>query len=324
MRLDKIQPHAREVVRKMVSPATGAAAADEKQTPYVGSRFRDVRAQLLSDPYTVLPIRKVSFLSMFKMGKNLLMQDAISLIDKDADLVPPMDKLLHRVGICFFGRWTITEETPYTGCFRTGVQYLIVVRCSTLLSHTDRGDRRGFGFAGKIFPTLDPDEVVKTANFITIDDLGGTLAPRYTDVALTNQPPFGLNFSMLSLFFSLANVVYVFQRTDSVPDYRPLYELSETGLRQGETPLGPKWLQISATPGIGKYDAIDFRDELRVDNYKDSKLSFDISVATEEVSKQRQWKRIGNIVLNEHVCSESGDHRIRFRHLPNRGHAIPS
>ena len=163
---------------------------------------------------------------------------------------------------------------------------------------------------------------VRTANFIAIDVLGGTLAKRFTDVALTNQPPFGVNFGLLPLALVLANVVYVFARADSTPDYRPLNELSAAGLGPGETPKGPKWMQIAAEEGIGKSDAVDFRDELRVANYKDGKLRFAISVASEATpAGQRLWRRIGTIELTEDVRSESADHRIRFRHLPNRGHA---
>jgi hypothetical protein len=301
-----------------------AVRADSASGTYTGSRFNEVRAQLLSDPYTVLPHHKITIGSMFKAGKNLLKSDSFSLVDRDADLVPPMQKLLHGVAICLFGRWTITEDTGYTGCFRGGANYLIVVRCSTLMSATDRGMRRGFGVAGKIFPTLDPNEVVKTANFITIDNLGGTFANHFTDVALTNQPPFGLNLGMIPMALVLANVFYVFNRADTQPDYRPIYALSETGLGLGETAKGPKWMQITTEDGIGKSDAVDFRDELRVANYKNGKLRFVISAADEKSAKgDRLWRRIGIIELTEDVCSQSGDHRIRFRHSPNRGHAPP-
>lgn len=305
----------------MTGDGTGVKTAQAAAETYTGSSFRDVRAQLVSDPYTVLPHHQVSIGSMFKAAKNILMRDSFSLVDRDADLVPHMQKLLHAVGICLFGRWTITEDTGYTGCFRGGADHLMVVRCSTLLSATDRGMRRGFGLAGKIFPTLDPNEVVRTANFVTIDVLGGTFAKRFSDVALTNSPAFGLNFGLLKLAFVMLNIVYVFQKADASPDYRPLYALSETGLRPGETPKGPKWLQLTVEEGIGKSDAIDFRDELRVANYKDGKLRFAISVADEKSPKGQQlWRRIGTIELTEDVCSDSGDHRVRFRHRPNRGH----
>jgi len=119
-----------------------SAQADSPAGTYAGSCFRDVRAQLLSDPYTVLPHHQVSIGSMFKAAKNILLSDSFSLVDHDADLVPYMQKLLHAVGICLFGRWTITEDTGYTGCFRGGTDHLIIARCSTLLSATDRGMRR--------------------------------------------------------------------------------------------------------------------------------------------------------------------------------------
>jgi len=297
----------------------GVAAEIAPET-YLGSRFSEVRAQLRADPYAVLPPGRSAILSMFERGRNLLLSDSFARIDRDEDMVPPRPKLLHSVGIGMFGRWRITEDTGYTGCFRGGTDYLIVARCSTLLSHTDRGSRRGFGFAGKIFPTLDPDALVKTANFITIDVLGGTLANRFTDVKLTNEPPLGVNVGLLHYAFVVLNVIFCFKRADTTPSYRPLYELTEQGLRPGETPKGPKWLQISADPACGACDAVDFRDELRLSNYKDGRLSFTISVATEKSpAGVPLWRRIGAIDLTECVCSASADQRLRFRHLPNRG-----
>ena len=291
---------------------------------YQGSRFNDVRAQLLSDPYTTLPYHKVTIGSMFKAGMNLLFRASEWLLQRDDDLTPPIQKVLNPVSLCLFGKWKITEDTPYTGCFRTGTEHLIIVRCSNQMTTTDRGTRRGFGLAGKIFPTLDPDERVKTANFICIDDLGGTFAEHYTDVALTNDPPTTFNFGMVPFLFVILNVIWVFNRVDTSPNYRPLYALSEQGLKPGETAKGPKWIQITTEQGIGKSDAVDFRDELRVANYKDGVLRFVISAADTKVGRKGyQWRRIGVIDLNEGVCSASGDHRIRFRHYPNRGHAIP-
>ena len=299
-------------------------SADGADGTSVGSRFSEVRAQLLSDPYSVLPPGRSTIGSMFRRGKNLLLKDSFTRVDSDADMEPPRQKLLHHVGICLFGRWTITEDTGYTGCFRGGTDHLIVVRCSTQFSHTDRGSRRGFGLAGKIFPTRDPNELVKTANFITIDVLGGTLARRFTDVALTNEPPLGPNLDLIAYLFVILNVTYCFQKADTSPSYRPLYELSERGLRPAERPLGPKWMQVSAEPGIGQCDAIDFRDELRVANYKNGRLRFSIAVASEKsAAGERLWRRVGTIELTEDTCSRSGDERLRFRHPPNRGHAAP-
>lgn len=286
---------------------------------YTGSRFSEVRAQILSDPYPSPPRLKTTIGSMFKRGVNILRQDSIARLRNEEDLVPSRPKLLHRAGICMFGRWTITEDTDYTGCFRSGTDNLIIVRCSTLLSQTHQRDRRGFGLAGKIFPTLDPNELVKTANFICIDVLGGTHARRFTDVALTNEPPLGANLGLLHKLLVVANVLVVFNLVDSLPRFRTLARLSEQGLKAGETPKGPKWMQLTTDETIGKSDAEDFREELRVANYKDGVLRFWIAVATEtSPAGERLWRRIGKIELTEDVCSESGDQRLRFQHVANR------
>ncbi|MGH9346273.1 MAG: hypothetical protein ACRD26_03305 [Vicinamibacterales bacterium] len=299
----------------------GSARAGAPGT-YAGSRFSDIRAQLLSDGYATLPRRRTTISAMFKGWTNVLKLDSLRRLASEEDLEPPRPKLLHRAGICLFGRWIITEDTGYTGCFRPGTDHLIIVRCSTLLSQTHRGSRRGFGIAGKIFPTLDPDELVKTANFITIDTLGGTLADRFTDVALTNEPPLGVNLGLLRDALVVANVVVVFNAVDSTPSFRPLTRLTACGLRPGETPKGPKWMQLTTEAGIGTSDAADFRDELRVANYKDGRLRFTISVATETSPEgTRLWRRIGVIELTEDVCSKSGDERLRFQHVPNRRQA---
>lgn len=300
----------------------GTGTAEALNVPaYTGSSFREVREQLLSDPYPALPGHKVTIGSMFKAGKNLLLRDSGTILDKEADLVPPMQKLVHALGICLFGKWRITENTDYTGCFRSGVEHLILVRCSIQLSQPESGKRRGFGFAGKIFPTLDPNQKVKTANFITIDDLGGTFAKRFTDVALTNQPPTSVGFGLIPFAFVFANLLLTFRLTDTNAGFRPLYGLSQCGLPPGEAAKGPTWMQIKLADGMEKSDAKDFRDELRVANYKDGRLRFSISTTSEKSPDGKlQFRRIGEIELTEDVCSESADHRIRFHHNPNRGH----
>ncbi|SRR6266498_971104 len=287
---------------------------------YQGSRFNDVRAQLHRFPYMgALPHHKVTIGTMIKAGMNLLFQDSKWLLRNELDLTEPIQKLLNPVGICFFGKWKITETTDYTGCFRGGTEHLIIVRCSNQMTTTDRGERRGFGLAGKIFPTLDPNEQVKTVNFITIDNLGGTFAKHYTDVALTNEPPLGLNFGMFKYLFVVLNVLAVFNIVDKDANHRPLYQLAEQGLAPGKTAKTPHWIQITTDQSIGKSDAADFRDELRLRNYKDGVLRFIISTA--DKGKTRNWRQIGHIELNEEVLTYTEDHQLRFHHNPNRGHA---
>ncbi len=67
------------------------------------------------------------------------------------------------------GTWNITTATPWTGYFSQGSKGLLIARGSPATGLAKRGEYRPFGLAGKIFPTLDPDASVKTANFILTD-----------------------------------------------------------------------------------------------------------------------------------------------------------
>lgn len=53
---------------------------------------------------------------------------------------------------------------------------MIISRASVALTETEKGHYRGFGLAGKIFPTSNAKDkkAYKTANFFTIDDLSGS------------------------------------------------------------------------------------------------------------------------------------------------------
>src|SRR5262249_51413507 len=143
--------------------------------------------QVASDPYATLPHQAVTLESMFGFLDDKILDASKRTLSDRSDLLPRFRKLVHPNGICFAGVWTITEETPYTGYFRKGSQGLFVGRASTALTATEQGSFRAFGFAGKIFPTMDPDAVTPTANFFTIEDLGGTLRDHYLDAHNTND-----------------------------------------------------------------------------------------------------------------------------------------
>jgi len=115
-----------------------------------------------------------------------------------------LEKLLHPNGVCLSGTWEITEPSNYTGYFAQGKQGLIIGRASTTLTNTKEGRNRGFGFAGKLYPTMDPSETAKTANFFLIDVLFGTHAKHYLDVALTSEAKTGFDF--FNLFIIKRNI----------------------------------------------------------------------------------------------------------------------
>jgi hypothetical protein len=79
------------------------------------------------------------------------------------------------------------------GCqwhFRNGSRALIVGRYSTCCRETQRGHARSLSLVGKLYPTADPDHVapLRTASFMTQQDIGGDYNDYINDVELLNAP----------------------------------------------------------------------------------------------------------------------------------------
>jgi len=287
---------------------------EEFNDAYHGSTFREVRDQVFSDPYGELPTYEVTLGSIYPGVPNALLQACRKALTDENDIVPYFQRLVHPLGIALTGTWKIKQDNPYSGFFKNGSEALIVVRASVLLFETDQGQERGFAFAGKLFPTMDPDERVKTADFFTIDVLAGTKAQYFTEVELTNNPPFGFNAYVVRIFWIVIASFSSLIIADINPAYRQVYPISELGLTEGEKAKTPRWIMVKAWPGSGRVDRKDFRNELRVENYKDNKLIFEIHVASKEIDGERDWTYIGDIELVESVTSASCDHRLKFRH----------
>jgi hypothetical protein len=290
---------------------------------YQGSTFREVRDQVFSDPYDVLPTYRITLGSLYGGFRNLLLVACRRALTDEHDIVDHFQRLVHPLGTALTGKWHMTEDSPYTGLFAKGTEGLIVVRCSVLLYKTLQGQYRGFAFAGKIFPTLDPDERVKTEDFFTIDVLAGTKAPHFTGVELSNHPPFGMNVDVLKLFWVVAATFASFIRANWNPVMRPLYQLGEFGVTDVKNARTPTWMMVKGWAGSGLVDTPDYRDELNVKKYNDGKLIFDVFTADKKTSTgERDYKRIGNITLDSSVTSNSCDHRLKFRHPPLKGYRI--
>jgi hypothetical protein len=284
-------------------------------TSYHGSTFREVRDQVFSDPYTTLPMHTITLGSFYHGMANLLLRATRRALTDPSDIAPYFQKLVHPNGVALTGTWNITEQSDYTGYFSPGSKALIIARCSTLLYKTTRGSDRGFAFAGKIFPTMDPDQRVETADFLTIDVFAGTKAAHFTDVALTNAPPLGLNLDVIRLLGVVIATFGSFIRADFNPVFRPIYPVAELGLPEGAVANSPKWIMVRAWPGSGQSEAEDFRNELNVKNYLNNMLRFNVSAASGKLpSGDRDWRHLGHIDLTESVASESCDHRLVFQH----------
>ena len=285
--------------------------------PYEGSRFGEVWDVVASDPYDALPNERVTLGSFFFWGRNLLLDAARRTVSDRSDVLPRFDKLLHPSGICLAGTWNITEPNVYTGYFEEGRSGLIVARASVALSDTTLGSYRGFGLAGKIWPTLDeyPAEPLETANFFTVDDLLGTKEPYFLDALLTNEPEVNPNAGTWAISPLFAPIVGSLSAADRNPFRRPLYPIAELGLAEGEEARAPYWIKFVGAEGT-RVDAYDFRDELRMSEYEHG-IVMDIYVAEKGDAARALdavWQRIGFLEFTRSVASDSCDHRLHFSH----------
>lgn len=285
--------------------------------PYEGSRFGEVWDVVAAEPYDTLPKERVALSRFFDWGRNRLLESARRTVSDQSDVIPRFDKLLHPNGICLAGTWNITEPSEYTGYFEEGKSGLIVARASVALTETTRGHYRGFGLAGKIWPTLEenPVEPMKTANFFVIDDLAGTRRDHFLDAPLTNQPDISVRPSGIFLAPIVPPVLSALSRADKNPTIRQVYPIAELGLAEGEASRTPHWMKIEGAPG-DRIDAHDFRDELHVDQYEHG-IYFDIFVAEKGFALTphgADWQRIGFIEFTRSVAADGCDHRLHFAH----------
>jgi hypothetical protein len=259
-----------------------------------------------------LPHYEVTSSKFIVGGVNLILDRAKKTLKDTDDYYVRLDKLVHPNGACFTGVWSITEKTGYSGYFQEGAKGLFLGRASTALTETERGDPRGFAFAGKIFPTMDKEEKVKTANFFLVDVLMGVQKDRFLDASMTNNPSLGFRFSILGMALKLMKA---FKAADSDPTYRPLYPISELGLANSAKAKTPKFMMFKADKSIARNDDTDFRDELSIRKNHPNGLKFNIYVNdTTKEQEAKEWKKIGSIQLDESTTSYGCDKRLHFAH----------
>lgn len=255
----------------------------------------------------------------YPLGLNpvSLYRASVRTVSEDVDYHPYFKKLVHSNGICLSGVWEITEESPYSGYFAQGAKGLFIGRVSTGNNEVVAAGGRAFGIGGKIFPTLDRNEIVRTANFFVIDDLNGTKAPHFLDVAMTNEPPFHFSGFAGKALWAIQKI---FGSADKNPGHRPVYPIAEIGLQSGESSRSPQWMKIEPSAGFRNalVNDADFRDEISTRNYPRG-LRFDISVSdvTKDATSSR-WMKLGTIQTDTALVSFGCDRRLHFVHPKTR------
>ena len=280
---------------------------------YVGSSANNVWNTVTSNPYKRMPTTEVTFEDLFDGLTSLIARSANRTLNSQEDILPPFKKLAHPNGACLRGQWIINKNNNYSGLFKMNSKAIIIARASVALSKTESGELRGFGLAGKLFPTTNGNTIVNTANFFLIDDLGGTKAAHYTDVEMTNEPKVTPTISVLESIRYAAALATTFAAVDSHPTKRQVYEIAEANLAKYENVVVPKWMMVKASSKQIKIDALDFRDEFEM-NANNGSINFEIYTADTENSRGKNWKRIGDIIFNQSTISSACDHQLHFHH----------
>ena len=329
----------------------GSEQLTDEDRSYGGSRFREVVDALLANPYqrvwggqdeAALPVYEVTLGSILRgilpFGSRYLFRQATQrAVDSSADLRWGTDRkgyrrLLHPNGVCLSGQWRITEKTRYSGYFASGSQALAVARYSTCCTETRRGHTRSLAMVGKLYPTEDPNHAtpLRTANFITQQDIGGARTDFINDAELLNAPDTTASRRGGGVPILLMTGL-VFMRVDKQPTIRQLYQVAELDKPAGEPTQSPEFMRLLVAPDQPRIqgDELDFRDEVmaqifdRGDPVPRRTLTFNIEVTDEGSTggtalRQRRtfrnWRSIGALTFDNAVVSYNGDSVIHFNH----------
>ena len=277
-----------------------------------------------------LPMRKHSLKEMLNSPVDIYEAAKRAITDQSDLFEKNTKKLIRGNGICLAGKWVINKDTPYSGYFAKGAEGLVILRASVGFDETTRGEFRSFGMAGKLFPTLNPDEDVKTANFFLIDDNAGTKRPYFMDAPLLSEAKitylniltdairdFSINFIRMLLTVEKAQ-----KKADDDSKIRQLYPISRAGLQDVRFAKSPALLKVVGSKENWRVDEADFRNELRVKNYPavssrsthPYSIKFNIHVAPERTKKPKWSPAIGYIEIFEDSVSDGCDMRLRFPH----------
>ena len=218
------------------------------------------------------------------------------------------------------------------GYFRRGSTALVVARYSSGAGGNLRGRIRSLALVGKLFPTVDPDDPrpLRTANFITQEDIGGARSDSINVAELRNAPDVTV-FRRGPAGTLLIKVAAVFRRVDSEPTVRQLYPIAELGKPAGEPTRAPAFMRllVSADQPVIAGAELDVRDEVmahifdRGDPAPKRTLTFTIEVTDDGTTSGspfrvrrtfRNWRRIGTLVFDNAVIWYNGDAVIHFSH----------
>lgn len=308
----------------LVSQLSNAQSLDG-QNPL--SRFDSLKQTIFEVPYQELPNYKVSLKTFGRAGKsddNKLLVAARRTLNDERDLIDFAggQKLLQANGICFTGTWQIDAvDNPYTGLYEKGIKIPVIVRASVALSGTLQKDKRAFAMAIKFLPNDLGDD--PSLNVFVMNTFGGVVSKHVVDLPMDNQPTLGRipKFSDIRTALRMRSELERADKEAILEDgvdakpratFRPVSHLAAY---REDQPSSPQWLRLTA---VSEYrnDQDDFRDELRLETYPDNQLVYAVEAADLGSGRKNkaQWRRLGQLILNESVTSLACDQKLHFQH----------
>ena len=291
---------------------------------YEGSSFDDIHRLVFAQPYAQLPLYEIDRNSFGRSGNhpdNQVLQAARRTLSLRDDLhdFPGERKLFQANGICFAGEWQILRPSGYTGQFREGTVTPVIARASVAFDDTRQGDKRTFGMAIKLFPAAHREIRAPTLNLFVMHSLGGVRIRHVLDLELDNAPrldslpPFSKIGTALRLQRDLERADREAGAADPAAAFRPVSHLAAEA---SAAPVAPTWVRLRAPDSLPRHNAEDFREELRTQHYPESRLVWEIDVASGERGDKKgaHWVTLGQLVLTESVTSSACDRRLHFAH----------
>jgi hypothetical protein len=185
---------------------------------------------------------------------------------------------------------------------------------------------------GKLFPTTNPDHPtpLRTASFITQQDIGGDNTRYINDVELSNAPN-TTSWRRGGAIGVLLVTGAMFTLVDQQPTIRQLYDVAELGKPTSEPTRAPTFLRLLVAADQPRIDGddLDFRDEImrqifdRGSRTPKRRLIFHIEVTDDgqtyglplyQRRTFRNWRRIGALTFDDAVASYNGDFVLHFQH----------
>jgi hypothetical protein len=171
---------------------------------------------------------------------------------------------------------------------------------------------------------------MRTANFITQEDIGGAYSRFINDAELRNAPDTTVSRRGGGVPILLVTGL-IFGIVDKQASIRQLYEIAELGKPWGSPTRTPEFMRLLVHPDQPRIagDELDFRDEIlaqifdRGDPVPRRTLTFTIEVTDEGKTtgtalRQRRtfanWRPIGRLTFDNAVASWNGDSVIHFNH----------